>query len=160
MKSISIRLFRLMNMFDKRIICINVLVEVFVSCLVSNVNHINTRINVSPSDTVYTADYAWYKQLCQHKIKNRKSLKIQCNGQKKIKRATKWQPTIYHTLHRKLKKNRATQIRLKIPHYRKRSKSNRKIEERDKTDTPTTYIHYRSIHWLGTGTSIKVARLN
>ena len=33
-------------------------------------------------------------------------------------------------------------------------KSNRKIVERGKIDTPNTYIHYRSLCWFGTVTSI------
>ena len=34
-------------------------------------------------------------------------------------------------------------------------KSNIKIVERGKIDTPNAYIHDRSLFWLGTGTSIR-----
>jgi hypothetical protein len=34
-------------------------------------------------------------------------------------------------------------------------KSNIKMTERGKIDTPNTQIHDRSLSWLGTGTSIK-----
>jgi hypothetical protein len=34
-------------------------------------------------------------------------------------------------------------------------KSNIKMTERGKFDTPNTQIHDRSLSWLGTGTSIK-----
>ena len=34
-------------------------------------------------------------------------------------------------------------------------KSNRKIVERDKIDTPSTQIHDRSLSWLGTGISLQ-----
>jgi len=39
-------------------------------------------------------------------------------------------------------------------------KSNIKIVERGKIDTLNTQIHDRSVSWLGTGTSIKVAGIN
>jgi hypothetical protein len=39
------------------------------------------------------------------------------------------------------------------------SKSNINIVERDKIDTPNTYIHDYSLSWLGTGTSIKSGRV-
>jgi hypothetical protein len=38
---------------------------------------------------------------------------------------------------------------------RKVPKSNRKIIEKGKNDTPNTQIHDRSLSWLGTGTSKK-----
>ena len=50
MISTSITLFCLMKMLDKHIICIIVLVQLFVSCLVNCVNCITTRCYVSPSD--------------------------------------------------------------------------------------------------------------
>ena len=38
--------------------------------------------------------------------------------------------------------------------------SSRKIVERGKTDTPNTHIHDRSLSWLGTFSSIKVAGIS
>ena len=44
----------------------------------------------------------------------------------------------------------------KMPHCcRNNSKSNMKIIERGKIDTPNTQIQYHSFSWLGTGTSVK-----
>ena len=40
------------------------------------------------------------------------------------------------------------------------AKSNTKIVEIDQIDNPNTHILDRSLYWLGTGTSIKVAGLN
>jgi len=56
-----------MNMLDKHITCINVLVQLFVSCLVSCVYWI-TQHYASHSDTVYTTDSTWYKQLHKHNM--------------------------------------------------------------------------------------------
>ena len=56
MKSYSITLFCLMKMLYKRIICVNVLVQLCVSCDVICVNHMTTQRYVSRSDAVYTAD--------------------------------------------------------------------------------------------------------
>ena len=39
-------------------------------------------------------------------------------------------------------------------------KSNIKIVEKGKIDTPNTHIHDRSLPWLGTGTSIKSGGVN
>ena len=38
-------------------------------------------------------------------------------------------------------------------------KYNRKIVETGKIDIPNTYVHDRSLSWLGTGTSAKSFRL-
>jgi hypothetical protein len=38
-------------------------------------------------------------------------------------------------------------------------KFNRKIIEKGKIDTPTTYLHDQSLSWLGTDTSIKSGRV-
>ena len=43
----------------------------------------------------------------------------------------------------------------KYPTIRTVPKSNRKIRNRCKIDTPNTHIHDCSLSWLGTGTSIK-----
>lgn len=52
---------------------INVLIQLFVPCLVSCVNHISTQRHASRIDTVYTTYSIWYKQLYHH------NMHIQCN---------------------------------------------------------------------------------
>ena len=68
-KSNSITIFFLMQMIDKRIVCIiNVLVQLLVSCLVSSINRITTQRYALHSDKIYTTDLTWYKQLYQHNM--------------------------------------------------------------------------------------------
>ena len=68
-KSNSITIFFLMQMIDKRIVCIiNVLVQLLVSCLVSSINHITTQLYALHSHKIYTTDLTWYKQLYQHNM--------------------------------------------------------------------------------------------
>ena len=40
------------------------------------------------------------------------------------------------------------------------SKSNIKIVDRGEIDTPITQMHYRSLSWLGTGTSVTSGGVN
>ena len=49
---------------------------------------------------------------------------------------------------------------IKIPNVGKVPKSNRKIIERGKNDTPNTQIHDHSLSWLGTGTPKKRGWVN
>ena len=68
-KSNSITIFFLMQMIDKRIVfIINVLVQLLVSCFVSSINRITTQRYALHSDTIYTTDLTWYKQLYQHNM--------------------------------------------------------------------------------------------
>ena len=52
----SITIFCSMKMLNKHNICINVMVQLFVSCLVTCVSRITTRRYRSRSDIVYIAD--------------------------------------------------------------------------------------------------------
>ena len=56
MKYIIITLLCPMKMLDKRIVCINMLVQLLVSCLVSCVYLITTQCYGSHSDRIYTTD--------------------------------------------------------------------------------------------------------
>ena len=56
------------EMSDKHIICIKVSIQLFVSCLISWVNRINTRRYASRSYNFYTTDTTWYKLLFQHNV--------------------------------------------------------------------------------------------
>lgn len=72
----SIAILSTMKMLDKRIICINVPVQLFVLCLISCVKCITTWCYTSRSDIVHTTkdvyivldttDLTWYKQLYQY----------------------------------------------------------------------------------------------
>jgi len=51
------------------------------------------------------------------------------------------------------------EIKINTPTVATIPKSNNKIEERSKIDTPITQIRDRVLPWLGTGTSIKSGRV-